>query len=440
MDIETVARAELDRIYPPPRREPDWSAVLAAAGTTRRWFTWRWKLALAGLVVAVALGAAVLPGTLLERGKVDVVDRALAAVSQGPVLHAVLEIPAADVTSGPDATHATIVDLASGDGRLAMVRFELWYDGERQMLHMERGGEGAVFFNTLVTPGARRDNRRGARPTEGPARIDPGLAAFVTGYREALEKGEAAISGRATLDGRPVTWLRFPPDHRGGAPEEVAVDSQSYEAAALRPVCPSECEAEPPIYRIRVLAGVSHEDADFTPPPPPEPHAAAVGAQHRTITLAEAATALERDVVWPGPEIEGLPLAGVQLAAPWRYSALPLTEANLMGRGRGLQYFYGGTIVGKHYVPPSDGPSVAVTVSADWEYVFAGFNFNNGEFGQPMTEAGTGVPREGEAAVTSLQQGYWTAQLRRDGLYVEIHGPSRQLVVAAARSLRPLAP
>jgi hypothetical protein len=194
------------------------------------------------------------------------------------------------------------------------------------------------------------------------------------------------------------------------------------------------------MYRIRVLAGVSHEDADFTPPPPPAPHAAAVGAQHRTITLAEAATALERDVVWPGPEIEGLPLAGVQLAAPWRYSALPLTEANLMGRGRGLQYFYGGTIEGKHYLPPADGPSVAVTVSTDWEYVFAGFNFNNGEFGRPMTEAATGVPRDGEAAVTSLQRSYWTVQLQRDGLYVEIHGPSRELVVAAARTLRSLAP
>jgi hypothetical protein len=78
-----------------------------------------------------------------------------------------------------------------------------------------------------------------------------------------------------------------------------------------------------------------------------------------------------------------------------------------------------------------------VTESTDYRYVFGSFNFNNAEAGQALTLAGAPVPPEGQVGL-SLVTGRWSAQLRKDGLYVEIDGGSRAAVLEAARSLRQL--
>src|SRR2546421_3940813 len=70
------ALAKLRATIEPPKRRPRPRRRLAV-------------LALVAAVLAVAL--ALVPGWIDRKRKVDVIDRALAGVSKGPILHAVLE-------------------------------------------------------------------------------------------------------------------------------------------------------------------------------------------------------------------------------------------------------------------------------------------------------------------------------------------------------------
>src|SRR5688500_1867670 len=75
------------------------------------------------LVAAAAVVAAVaaLAAPWGERGPATV-ERALAALGSGPVLHAVVEYTGEDV----------VIDLATGRERPFVHRAEYWYDAERQ--------------------------------------------------------------------------------------------------------------------------------------------------------------------------------------------------------------------------------------------------------------------------------------------------------------------
>ncbi len=92
-------------------------------------------------VVAVAAAAAVIAGALallpaqLDRRSPAMVEAALAAVSAGPVLHAVLEVPVEDITISPEPTHYTVADLATGEVRPVIAQMELWYDPNGRPLH-----------------------------------------------------------------------------------------------------------------------------------------------------------------------------------------------------------------------------------------------------------------------------------------------------------------
>ena len=445
IDVEPIIRSELDRIYPDPELEPDWDAVLVAGGLRRRRLEWRRRLAVAGVAaVAVAVAVALLPAALTDRGRVNIAERALAAVSTGPVLHAVLEVPVSALMvgpgpePGPEPRHVTVVSLADGRERPAMFTTELWYDSERQLLHQKQLSDGAVLWDHLHTAERTHSNRRPTQPADGPPQIDPGLAAFFKGYRRALEDGSARVVGDDVVGGRAVTWLRFPPVTAGGPSHEVAVDADSYEPVATRAVCP-ECAER--TYRVVRLEGIDRDAANFTPPrEPARTRIAAYAGRPQVIALDEAASALARRAVWAGPEVDGLALTAVRLVKPSSHSGVPPTEENLISRGRGLQFFYGGRLENGSIRATPGGRHVGVSVSADWQLLFGSFNFNNAHAGQPLTLAHGAVPPEGQAALTSHEPGYWTAQLQRDGLYVEIDGSSRELVLEAARSLRVLQP
>jgi hypothetical protein len=298
----------------------------------------------------------------------------------------------------------------------------------RRLLRQTYSSEGALVHDRLQTPEGVHD-RRGSRENGGAPRIDAGLAAFFTGYREALEEGTATVAGSDVVDGRKVQWLRFPPIDEGGLSQEVAVDGETYEPRLLRAVCP-ECAAPPPTYRIVVLEGVGEHAADFTPPRADPQRAVAYGGGRRQITQTEAESALGRPALWAGPEVGGLQLADVRLVTPTIHSASPPTPENRVAVGRGLQLVYGGEAA-------EGGARVAIGQAEDYRYLFGSFNLDNAQAGVPLTVGHSGVPPEGEAALTG-GGGYRTAQLRKAGLYVEIDGPSRELVLEAARSLRRL--
>lgn len=83
-----------------------------------------WPTRSDGLAIAAAAAIAIelLPGRIADEGRVDVIQRALAAVSKGPVVHAVV---------GNEDSRAIVVDLESGKETIEPECHEYWYDEQR---------------------------------------------------------------------------------------------------------------------------------------------------------------------------------------------------------------------------------------------------------------------------------------------------------------------
>ena len=186
------------------------TATQAAPATRRRATRLAAVAAVLGLAVALAL---VSPWS----GRGSLVDRALAAIGSGAVIH---------VVEKRDLSDQTLVDLRTGaESPVAQTR-ELWFDGERGLLRSVQRVGGAVTGEVLETPkGSWTESGRvytcawiAAHPVEAtkarvscnpsgqngtmPRRVpeprpdlDPALAGFVTGYREALANGTATRDG-----------------------------------------------------------------------------------------------------------------------------------------------------------------------------------------------------------------------------------------------------
>ena len=221
------------------------TATQAAPATRRRATRLAAVAAVLGLAVALAL---VSPWS----GRGSLVDRALAAIGSGAVIH---------VVEKRDLSDQTLVDLRTGaESPVAQTR-ELWFDGDRGLLRSVQRVGGAVTGEVLETPkGSWTESGRvytcawiAAHPVEAtkarvscnpsgqngtmPRRVpeprpdlDPALAGFVTGYREALANGTATRDGAGVVAGRAVEWLRFaiPATGNQGAArvERVAVDAE----------------------------------------------------------------------------------------------------------------------------------------------------------------------------------------------------------------------
>ena len=425
----------------PTRDDSDWADVVARARVApapdvrppRR----RRRLPTA---VALAAGAAVLlaltAAWLRSDDAPSLVDRALAAVSTGPVLHAALEIATVEMVLTPDgdATEFSVVDLATGDARTVTTRHELWWDPERQLLRGRTSIGGTVQWEWLQSPRGTQSTHGRDDPTSGPPTADPALAGFFRGYARALEDGTATRAGTEIRDGRTVEWLRFPA-REGGNSSEIALDVESGRALYLRTVCP-RCSTAPPTYRIDVLEGVERAAADFTPPRRRDRRSTGRYADGggRDIVLGEASKLLGTTALWGGPAVGSLKLSRVEYRWASRHTALPTTPENEVGRGRGLVFLYGVPGSGRRRTPAR---SLAIMETAD--YRFGPGNFDPRGGGPPLTLAGGPVPPEGKVALSSLGRDYgWSAQLRKGELFVEVHAPSRVLALQAARALTPV--
>ena len=69
---------------------------------------------------------------------------------------------------------------------------------------------GTVAWQSLQTPTTTYDDHGHQQASSSPAQIDPGLAAFLKGYKPSLADGTGTDQGPGTLDGREIEWLRFP--------------------------------------------------------------------------------------------------------------------------------------------------------------------------------------------------------------------------------------
>jgi hypothetical protein len=277
-------KEHLDRLTPETQRLPDWDGVLRDSRPSRA----RWAVPRLA-IVAAALGLATLlaVGPWRSGERAGVVDRALAAIGDGPVTHLVLR----------EDQGGTLIDLETGERRPLYHERELWIDADRGFVSVARFG-GAVNDIHAASP----------------AEIERLFAVFATGYREALETGRARLAGSGVVDGMPVFWIKVQRDVDKRTGEEwaleVAVAQDSYHPVYIR----STRDGKPERGSGSRVLRAEHLPADSfaVAPRPREPTASFFGVSPEPIRLAEARAILGDRGAWLGESFRGLRLTTIR--------------------------------------------------------------------------------------------------------------------------------
>ena len=358
------------------RGRPDLLAVADAIAVTqpRRL---RSRIVVVPVVVAAAAVALLLVAPWQSRGP-SIVDRALAAVGGGPVIHAVVEY------SWPQDV---VVNLATGAEHERVHRNEYWYDEQRHELRDRSITEGGTPIDYLVRGGL-------------PARLDPALAGFGTDYRDALDNGRARVIGDTEVAGRPAKVIEF--ETRGsGAVEQVSVDATTFAPLTFETTFTGGRRS--PTWRVVTIESVARDPADFVlPSSAPRPTVGEVSAE-RTISAAEA----ERALGAPPLRLAGRTPDAIALSR----TTESLTDGTTV-TGVVVRFSYG---------------RVRLSLAHDTAGSYA-VGFGEGEFP---------TPPEGSIAVTGNDSDGWQGERRKDGFAVMIAAPTKDQVVAAARALSP---
>lgn len=388
--------------------------------------------ALAG-VVAIALIA---PWT---RSGGSLSDLALAAIGSQPVLHVVAET---QVPAG-----GQLVDIKTGQvQQISRPRQEeIWFDAgkglKRDMvrvgstivddtLETPRGGytPGGIVYDcawiaahpieaTKARVSCNFSGENGTTPHLVPRpkpRLDPGLAGFVDGYRQALASGQARPAGSGQLEGRPVDWLEFA---TADGNERVALDHATHKPVLL------ESDSG---WRLRItsIETIPFAAADFRRPTAdelPERALATFGTAKDEESLPLERNAIADavpDAVWAGASVDGLALAKAE-----RQSLLTSFANHVRppANGTGLKLEYGtlnasGRIdVSQPYLRIEAAPNRVLAFGSMWGFV-------RGD-DPPAGSLYTSGPPIGFTVV--------------GGSYVTIQASSAELLLAAARALEP---
>jgi hypothetical protein len=285
----------LDEIVP-PRPGPDrWEAIVGTARTPQR-ARRRWLIRVAP-VGAVAVAALVLTLAWPFGGgpQGTIVERAAAAIGDGPVLHVVFE----------DDWGGTLIDLGTGERRELHGEREVWYDAGRG-LHAISRFAGVVQGDVLYAPDevARYESKT--------------FALLGEDYRKALQSGRARDLGPGEAYGKPVYWIRVDaewlPDVADGKLREwahdVGVSRTTFEPVATRETRDGKPGPDTGA-RILRLETLPAGDGNFSAGERESRDGAAVREGREPITREDAAAALGRRPLWLGPDYVGLPLAQV---------------------------------------------------------------------------------------------------------------------------------
>jgi hypothetical protein len=450
MDVKQA----LERLTPETQRLPYWDGVLQEARPSRlRWAAPR--LAIVGAVLGLAVLFAVAPWR--ENQPTGILDRALAAVGDGEVLHVVFR----------GEWGGTVIDLETGQRTPAYGEREVWYDPERDLVHLVSRLGGVVEREELYE-----------RKPE-----DKELTTLWQDYRGALERGTARLVGDDVIDGVPVHWLivrsMMLPDVADGKDHEfaqqVAISKETYKPVAMRYTRDRKAP-EGATERILRYETMSVDEADFTEPKEPSLDGMAFREGREPMKLEQAAEVLGRAPYWLGRRHAGLPLAEVsrlEVATGVRAERVLRGEEGLKAkqclellhararRGvpvrrpqvcRSIRYsietrgrdvitrgpvqwkttktavvlFYGTlgddpTVYRTQSVPQFDKPYVSITQTTDPGLMVRG---------TPMKY----VPPEGSIVITATRFGY----LVLDGVHISIQAPDESSLLDAARVLKPL--
>jgi hypothetical protein len=318
-------------------------------------------------------------------------DRALAAIGHRPIVHAVVE---------RTVRYSALVNVATGDERPVRLRVEWLVDSSG----------GSQDWWTSIDDGARRYSAAGSP--------DPALAAFATGYREALSVGGVRVVGEGSFEGRATKVLGF--DVGNGQSSTVTVDAETY-----LPVSFGVEGAGGDVWRVVKIESLDREPPGLTRDQQDSDLSADV-ADLRRLTATDAALALRKRAVWPGPRVGGLELTSIRLQ---RLTTSALPGFRKQREGLGLLLYY-----------ESSERWLEVAEAPDWEVAYG--------FYGPRLAANGPLPAEGKLRLDCDACGpgdhapdyrpIWQAQLQKDGLYIRVRSSSRELALRAARSLAPM--
>jgi hypothetical protein len=433
----------LDRLVPGPARVSDWDAVLRQARPRRRSLT----LQLAAVTAVAAFAALFVVAPWQGSERVGILDRALGAVGDQPITHAVLR----------GDWGGTLVDLKTGERRPLYGEEEIWYDASRNLAHQISRFGGAVESEEIYTP------ERSASP----------FTVLARDYRKALEAGTARVAGRGTFDGAPVYWITFRrlmlpdvADHRDHEfAEEVAISTETFKPVAIRALRDRRAFSTE---RVLELETVSVDEADFSADPAASLDGRAMMSGSDPIPLDQAAAVLGRAPLWLGSSYHGLPLAQAQKAfsrtgspavrhlvtgtradrlrgclkdrlanrCPRTTGAIEESGGKIYEFGRstfgplhsGVTFFYGsvgddpGTFEKEDMTPQVEKPHLLVTQTTDPEL-------------RSLTSRSMQyLPPEGSVVILPGGSGY----LVRGGLHVTIQAADEETILGAARALRPM--
>lgn len=348
--------------------------------------------------VAAAAGVALLLVSPWS-GHGGLVQRALAAVGTGEVLHVVF--------TQQEQGEPQAVSLPSGAALPApTVQQEVWYDQSRSLeKSVESLPNGDVLGQSLLTPQAdynsagKITNEAMINPSNGnitsfvgpAASLEPALADFVDEYQSALSSGQATQTGTGQVDGHDVVWLHFAADPAHYLPAmDVAVDASTFTPVQVR-----TDDANPVQFTVTEIDSQAYDPSLFTQPPVTSPTSISTGTP-TPIDATQAPSVLGGQAVWLGQSWNGYQLVGV--------AQEQITEGYAQDTGKQPVQ---STAVVFTYAPPggsADSPDVLeVEEAAQCEFELASCGFD--------------APTEG---VLNLGQGPVASTTLLDGVYVAI--------------------
>jgi hypothetical protein len=257
-----------------------------------------------------------------------VLDRALAAIGDDPVLH---------VTFRSD-WGASLVDLATGDVTPLYAEQEAWYDPARGLKQISRLG------NTVT-------GERFYRPGQLYRPMTERFDALATQYREALESGEAKVVADGRVGDRRVHWIRIDSewhlDSRDAREhlfaEEVAVDAETFEPVYLRSTFDGRSPPGRSYGELITKVETLPEDAvDFGDTPADERPRYYGERFGRGLDRKELERAVPGGALWFGRSLRGLPFADAR-------QLIMTSRIGLKGpkrRTTAVSIFYGGFRLG----------------------------------------------------------------------------------------------
>lgn len=336
------------------------------------------------LAAAALLLAVVTTGTLAlwPANSSGLIDRALAAVSGAPVLHARFEqVRQNEVT----------LNLATGVEVPTRINVETWFD-ERHGQLRSRVVRNGFLVADVVRPAAV------SRP---PA--DRAVLEFTSGYRAALENGRVRLVPRG---GAAISKIivEVSPRHR----EEVTLDPRTNK--------PAQIASPSGTWRVQLIVAQPRREQDFVPTSTSQ---APVRGEVRASEPLSARTITSTRIPWPGRAFVGFTLSQ---AYDDRLSA---TFANGAQRpGTGIRLIY------RRDAAPRDTIVIQIATRPEPAY-----GFTEGR----LTVSFNPIPPSTELSlvrVGSPPDASWVGQFEQAGSFISIRGRNKGSVIAAARATR----